>query len=402
VQPYLPHDILHVDGVSLGDGLGAWRASSYVNTCFEYTQGKPLGSVEIDDPVLLTRIEAFTARATSALSADPVVFHLELFVAGPEDDPEIQFLEIGARPGGAEIPFLWREVHGIDLMHATFAIQIGEALPAEALSLPSLDEGERVGWLLVKTPEAKPCRVTASTLAVPPGKGPYVALHPAKGQTLVDTPGYEHGYENSGARFRFRGDSTAEVLAKVERTVAQFDFQCRPVDTASPDLVVLVGSGERVYREYALKAASSVAQVALVSTTTPSWELEYIAAHRQVPDTRAETLATAIGDLAADHKGRVGVMTWAEVLLEDTALAAERLSMDTCRPAPPRTAATSSRPVGARPPAASPSRTCPPRRKRSRPPRTSATRSSSSRGRSRAVPVWHKRIRKPNSSSTSP
>ncbi|MFF9064179.1 ATP-grasp domain-containing protein [Streptomyces sp. NPDC014891] len=335
VQPYLPHEILHVDGVALGDGagLGAWRASRYVNTCFDYTKGEPLGSVEIDDPVLLARVEDFTTRTTAALGGGPVVFHLELFVAGPQDAPEVRFLEIGARPGGAEIPFLWREIHGIDLMKATFMIQMGEPVPDEARSLPPVEETERVGWLLMKTPEVRPCRVIASELPLSGEEGPYETVRPIRGQTIVATPGYEHGYENSGARFRFRGRSSAEVLAKVERTVAAYDFRCRPVDPAAPDLVVFVGSGERVYREYAYKAVAGGARIALVSTSDATWEHTYITGHRRVPDTGPDSLVEAIGDLFAEHDGNVGVMTWAEVLLEDTAAAAARLGMRHMSPA---------------------------------------------------------------------
>ncbi|WP_432122340.1 ATP-grasp domain-containing protein [Streptomyces sp. S1] len=335
VQPYLPHEILHVDGIALGDGLGlgAWRASRYVNTCFGYTRGEPLGSVEIDDPVLLARVEDFTTRTTAALGTDPVVFHLELFVSGPQDAPEVRFLEIGARPGGAEIPFLWREIHGIDLMKATFALQVGDPVPDEARSLPPVGETERVGWLLMKTPAVRPCRVVASDLALSAEEGPYETVRPVRGETIVATPGYEHGYENSGARFRFRGRSSAEVLAKVERTVEAYDFRCRPVDPAAPELVVFVGSGERVYREYAYKAVAGGARIALVSTSEATWEHAYITGHRRVPDTRPDTLVEAIGDLFAEHDGNVGVMTWAEVLLEDTATAAARLGMRHMSPA---------------------------------------------------------------------
>ncbi|MFE0698986.1 ATP-grasp domain-containing protein [Streptomyces sp. NPDC058872] len=329
VQPYLPHDVLHVDGVSLGDGLGlgAWRASRYVNTCFGYTKGEPLGSVEIDDPVLLARVEDFTTRTTAALSAGPVVFHLELFVSGPQEAPEVQFLEIGARPGGAEIPFLWREIHGIDLMKAAFALQVGDPVPDEARSLPPVEETERAGWLLVRTPEVRPCRVIASELAPSAEKGPYETVRPIRGQTIVATPGHEHSYEGSGARFRFRGRSSAEVLAKVERTVAAYDFRCRPVDPDAPELVVFVGSGERQYREYAYETVAKGTRIALVSTSEATWEHAYITAHRQVPDTKPDSLVEALGDLFAEHDGNVGVMTWAEALLEDTAAAAARLRM---------------------------------------------------------------------------
>ncbi|MFD0530453.1 biotin carboxylase [Kitasatospora arboriphila] len=129
VQPYLPHDVLHVDGIATGEGLGEWRASRYLNTCLDFTAGTALGSVELDDPHLLDAVGEFTARTVRALSDRPWVFHLELFLSGGDGAPELQVLEVGARPGGAEVPFLWKEVHGTDLMAAAFAVQTGAALP---------------------------------------------------------------------------------------------------------------------------------------------------------------------------------------------------------------------------------------------------------------------------------
>jgi biotin carboxylase len=322
VQPYLPDEILHVDGVATGEGLGVWRASRYVNTCLGFTEGAALGSVELDDPHLLDAIGEFTATATRALSAGPWVFHLELFLSGSSDSPRLKVLEVGARPGGAEVPFLWREVHGVDLMESAFALQQGSPLPASAH-----DTGERAaqrgGWLLVPVPISRPCRVVTASSQLDGDSGPYAERIPTPGQLLADLPGYEH----SGARFRFRGGSTAEVEAAMLRTIENFDFRCQAVDPSAPQQVVLVGSGGRPYREYAFAAASARSEIVLVTPTDPTWQAPYLSGHHQVPDTRANALTRAVAECVARNPGPVGVFTWDEVLLEATAEAAQRLGL---------------------------------------------------------------------------
>jgi biotin carboxylase len=328
VQPYLPHEVLHIDGVATGKGLGAWRASRYLNTCLDFTAGAALGSVELDDPQLLHVIGEFTDRVTRALSDGPWVFHLELFLSGQAGAPELQVLEVGARPGGAEIPFLWREVHGVDLMEVAFAIQTDAPLPDSARTAAGERPVERGGWLLVPTPAARPCRVTVAGTQLRADGGPYAERIPAVGQTLANLPGYEH----SGARFRFRGATTAEVQAAVERTVPAFDFRCTTVDQNAPDLVVVVGSGGRPYREYAFAAASARADLALVTATEPDWQQRYLTTHHQVSDTTPDALAQAIANIVVATPGQAGVFTWDEVLLEATAAAAQRLGLDHMSP----------------------------------------------------------------------
>ncbi|MBS2961894.1 ATP-grasp domain-containing protein [Actinocrinis puniceicyclus] len=323
VQPYLPHEVLHVDGVYHGTGLGAWRASRYLNTCLGFTAGAPLGSVELDDPRLLKAVGAFTAEVLRAVSDGPRVFHLELFRSGPDSAPELQVLEVGARPGGAEVPFVWREVHGIDLMEAAFALQIGAPLPAAARAAGEPPSVERGGWLLVPTPAARPCRVTAADPQVGTDGGPYAERVPLVGQTLDDLPGYEH----AGARFRFRGASTAEVQAAVERTATAFEYRCTSIDESARGLVVLVGSGGRPYREYAFAAAAARADVALVTTAEPSWQQPYLAGCHRMPQDTPDATAAAAARACAAHPGRVGLLTWDEVLLEATAEAASRLGL---------------------------------------------------------------------------
>ncbi|MER5768955.1 ATP-grasp domain-containing protein [Streptomyces sp. NPDC001985] len=229
VQRFSPDEIFHVDGLWTGDRLGPWRASRYVNTCVDFTRGEALGSVEVDDPEVLGPLTGFLTRVAGALSTEPWVFHLEAFVRTPREGgaPEFRFLEAGYRVGGAEIPFVWREVHGIDLMRAAADVQLGRRP-----DLPVPARWRTGGWLLVPSPVPAPCRVTAWDLPEPPGPedGPYASVIPAVGQVVPRVGGYEH----VGARFRFRGASSGDVEKAVVRTAARFRLECAPEPPSPP------------------------------------------------------------------------------------------------------------------------------------------------------------------------
>jgi biotin carboxylase len=329
VQPYLPHEILHVDGVVTEDGLGVWRASRYLNTGLEFTGGVPLGSAELDDPKLTIPVGEFTAQALQALTTEPRVFHLELFLSGSPGAPELNVLEVGARPGGAEVPFIWKEVHGIDLMAIAFAIQAGTPLPATARPGPEPGGAGYGGWLLVPTPAARPCRVTAANSQLGRDGGPYAEHIPVVGQTLADIPGYEH----SGARFRFRAGSTAEIEAAIGQTVKDLEFRAATIDPAVPERVVVIGSGGRSYRQYAFAALADRCQLYLVGTTEPTWQLDYLAGYRTAADTGIAAMTQAVAECVAPDNGQVGVFTWDEPLLEVTSAVAWRLGLPHMSPA---------------------------------------------------------------------
>ncbi|MEV0642216.1 biotin carboxylase [Streptomyces sp. NPDC050619] len=223
VQVYVPDPTFHVDGVFDGRHLRAWRASRYVNSCLAFTTGSPLGSVEVDDPRLLEHLRQFTERALRALSEDPYVFHLELFVADEDSAaPRLRFLEVGCRVGGAEIPFLWREVHGIDLMTVEWALQTGEppVLPAQP------DSAEVGGWLLMPVELPRPCLITAATSLIGTDPCLYAERVPPVGQVIPAADAY---YEHVAGRFRFRGGDSAEVEAAVTGTASRFRLDARPL-----------------------------------------------------------------------------------------------------------------------------------------------------------------------------
>jgi biotin carboxylase len=218
VQAYCPDPIYHVDGVFDGRDVVTYRASRYLNTCLGFRGGSVLGSVEDDDPVLDRAIGEAATRFLAALSNAPTVFHLEIFVGSDaQSRPVCAFLEVGARTGGAEIPFVWREVHGYDLMEAATCIQLGWDIPSVGPAGPGT--GAVSGWLLVPAPAARPCRITEATPMVGRVPGPYAESVLRPGQVLPAADAY---YEHVGGRFRFRGATSAEVERAIVATAAHY------------------------------------------------------------------------------------------------------------------------------------------------------------------------------------
>ncbi|MET9359903.1 biotin carboxylase [Streptomyces sp. NPDC006632] len=207
--------IYHVDGLFREGRLEAWRASRYVNTCLGFRDGTYLGSVEEDDPAVLAAIGAASEGFLGALTDTSTVFHLEVFVGrGADGAIRCSFLEVGARVGGAEIPFIWRDVHDYDLMGPAFALQLGEQ-PAEG----RLRAREVGGWLLIPAPTERPCRIVEVTSMTGRDPGPYAESLLAPGEILPAADAY---YEHVGGRFRFTGATSAAVERAVRDTARDF------------------------------------------------------------------------------------------------------------------------------------------------------------------------------------
>ncbi|WP_412543464.1 biotin carboxylase [Longispora sp. K20-0274] len=222
VQSFDPRQIFHVDGYFDGTAVGPLRASRYMTNCLDFRHGTALGSVEEDDPSVVAAIGAFGTRVMAAMPDGPSMFHLEVFV--DLDTGDCAFLEVGARVGGGEIPFVWREVHGWDLMEAAFRLAMGQAprpWPA-ALERPG---GEVGGFLLVPAPAARPCRITEVTSMLGGSPGPYAEALLSPGEILPAADAY---YEHVGGRFRFRGATSAEVAAAITATARDFRVSAEP------------------------------------------------------------------------------------------------------------------------------------------------------------------------------
>lgn len=221
VQRFCPDQVGIVDGVWTGTELGPWRVSQCLDTCLDFaTSGASLGIVEIDDPTVVAAVPDFAYSVLTALSdGAPQVFHLEFFLGTASGVPQMQLLEVAARPGGAEVTHLWREVHGYDLVGAALDIQLGRSPGAHLFA-----RGSVTGQLLIKPAVTPPCRILATHYDVPPTHAPYHRSIPEEGSVITETD----GYVDIGATFRFRGESTAAVTEAMQYTAASFSMDCVP------------------------------------------------------------------------------------------------------------------------------------------------------------------------------
>lgn len=231
VQAFCGDPIHHVDGVFDGRDVVVWRGSRYLNTCLGFRTGTVLGSVEQDDPELHLAFGEAARRFVGALSRRPLVFHLEVFVGRDGDGrPACTFLEVGARTGGAEIPFVWREVHGYDLVEAATCVQLGRPVPPAPPAARVTGRSPVAGWLLVPAPASRPCRIVESTPMVGRDPGPYAEVVLRPGQVLPAADSY---YEHVGGRFRFQGSTSAEVERAIAATARHYRVVGEPVLVAA-------------------------------------------------------------------------------------------------------------------------------------------------------------------------
>jgi hypothetical protein len=224
IEEYVPGPIYHVDGLVRGGRLLICVPSRYVGTCYGFSCGEPLGSVREDAPDRVAAICEFTVRAVVALGIDDSAFHLELIVSdgstGRRPSGELVFLEMGARVGGGAIPFLFREVYGLNLIDEWLRVQLGQRrdIPAPAAEVMG-------GFLMIPEPRAVPCRVRSVRPLSGLVEGLVKENVPAPG-TVLDGCG---GYERISGTLLFRGDTSCGVERAIRRAASLFSIQTEPV-----------------------------------------------------------------------------------------------------------------------------------------------------------------------------
>lgn len=191
VEEYIEGDIYHVDAILAADSMPYFKVSKYLNTCLDFRNGLPLGSVTVDDRAFIARVRAFTEEVCLRLNLHNQAIHLEII----ERRGELVFLEIGGRVGGGEIPFVALRSEGIDLY---------ELWTRAALEVAIAPVDTRItGFLMMPNPF--------------PGGFTFDPLmelsHPLLTYSSVQSQGDSNAfsYEDIPARLHFAADSQAEI-----------------------------------------------------------------------------------------------------------------------------------------------------------------------------------------------
>ncbi|HEX8111898.1 MAG TPA: ATP-grasp domain-containing protein [Kofleriaceae bacterium] len=225
-EQYIAGDIYHVDGLVRDGELLFHSVSRYINTCLAFNDGVPLGSVLLEPSARRTALVAFTDAALRALELRSGAFHLEVIAGtgvGPGD--ELYFLEIGARVGGGEIPFLGQALFELDMMRAWVDVELGH----DTEYLRAIDDNRLGGFLMIPEPRDVPASlVRVSSLA---GKVDCLLKEtlPPVGHVFDGKGGYEH----ISGRFLFAGGSSQEVETAIQSAIAQFSIETTRIRSAA-------------------------------------------------------------------------------------------------------------------------------------------------------------------------
>lgn len=218
-EEFIDGELYQIDGVVAGGRLRTVRSWHCLASCLDFATGSPFASVANDDSGFEGRVVAFAERVLAALELTDDVFHLEVFREHRSD--EIVFLEIGARPGGGQVRFIWQEVYGLDLVEASVHVQLGIQRDYPVAEVGTTDVG---GYLMMPEPPIRPCVVQGvSSLS---GQIPhlYAETLPPVGAVLDGNGGAVH----TAGTFRFRGPNSAVVEAAIDATLAKYYLDWAP------------------------------------------------------------------------------------------------------------------------------------------------------------------------------
>lgn len=215
VEEYIEGIIYHADGIIKDGELIIFKASEYINSCFDYTGGLPLGSVVIDDRVFEKKLKEYTQKVLEAFKFNDGAFHLELII---DKNGKIYFLEIGARVGGAQVPYVFKKIYNIDLFQVWVDIQLGNEVSIHLNKMTSENIG---GWLLFPEPRNLPCKVDdCKELA---GLNPIIACESLPHKNHIFRGGGE--YRDVSGCYLYKGKSTQEVKYAIHQTIKQFNIK---------------------------------------------------------------------------------------------------------------------------------------------------------------------------------
>lgn len=208
-EEHVSGPIWHVDGLRYQGRTSFQVSSQYVGTCYGFARGEPLASVvRLDEKADL--VGTFASRCLDALDLRDGPFHLEVIESA--DGPV--FLEVGARVGGGEIPFVLHDVYGVDLVGDWFRVLMSQP----PRTLPEEAPREHAGFLMLPEPVGQTLVSRQSLLERV--ECLYAEVLPEPGYHFDGTGGYD---ELLG-RFRYRGPSAKHVSDAVVETLRTYHY----------------------------------------------------------------------------------------------------------------------------------------------------------------------------------
>jgi biotin carboxylase len=205
VEEFIDGDLFHVDSVVRDGKVLVATASRYLDETTSYLRLAPSRSVSVEPGRLLDRLLAFNQQVIDCYPAYSGVTHHEMFVSG--DD--IVFCEIAARAGGGGVIAGFRSRTGVDLDEAALRAQVGEPPPDYRTPAPHL-----IGFVVIYSAPA----VVRRPLRVPDEPWVLEAQILARPGDTIRAP---VNCNDAVAIVSVRGDSTAEVVARMQAVVLE-------------------------------------------------------------------------------------------------------------------------------------------------------------------------------------
>ncbi|WP_190022820.1 ATP-grasp domain-containing protein [Streptomyces hiroshimensis] len=272
-----------------------------------------------------------TKAVLTALGVQEGPGHTEMILTarGP------RLIETHTRPGGDAIVELVRLATGFDIHQLTFSWLSGE--PVDMVREPFA--GAAAIWFCTP-PEGRVTAVGGVAEALACEGVEDAVLTAAVGDVI---PPVRTSEDRAGFAFATGADADT-ALARAKESVAQFAVELADaadttpaVDAAERPLLLLIGSGGQVWREYMLRSMATRYRVHLFCPEPPTWELPYIEGHGVVDtlDVEAMTALARAGSASASASASEefsGVLTYEETRVEAAAGLATALGLRTSPP----------------------------------------------------------------------
>ncbi len=214
-EEFIAGQIYHVDGQVSEREIWFQKASRYLGTCLDFAHGQALGSITLENSPIRDKLLKFTSQCLRALDLANGAFHLEII----DGSDGLYFLEIGARVGGGEIPFTMFDTFGVD-MYATWVKQ--QLDPTFQVLTKAGSSDLLAGFLIIPEPVGKRLKEVSIPTDI---TTMYASIVPPINH-VFDGDG---GYDEILGRFRYRGQSEAQIEADIKETLHRFSYHLEDI-----------------------------------------------------------------------------------------------------------------------------------------------------------------------------